>query len=300
MRWIWILVWASGCVGARKAPVPAPQQAPEAVARGGAQAIQVSDLRDLRCTAGVCTISTATHTRSLDPATLRLGEISVGTSPGPQAVVLDENPPKIAARWNRQIAAGWRSPFQEAIPTPTDGRVSYVRSLASDRAQLLRTGGKMRAHPAPRAEGPVAYRRWLALHPTGQQAYLAPWPHTEIIALDPDRLLTGWRLDLGEPTLGLFVDPTGQYLIGESGGSTDLDRLLDFSGDPIAVPEGVDPVGDPHLAQIPRPVATHTVIVDLSKQDLVARLPGTYLRWVPLEGQVLIATTSAIARLPLD
>ena len=295
-----LLVLILGCGRARHkvGDTPSPPPKPPTVAR--AKAIEVTDLRGLSCTDGVCTLVTGAGSQVIDPVTLERGELVIGAPPEATKVTLSEGRRDIGARWNRQISAGWRSPFQEYVPTPTNGRLSYMRSLQSDSARLMRIGGKLRAQPAPHAKSPVAYRRWLALHPSGQQAYLAPWPHTEIIAVDPDRLLTGWRLDLEAPTLGLFVDATGQYLVGETGGSTDLDRLLDFSGDPIAVPDGVDPAGDPHLAEIPRPVSTHTVVIYLTQQTLVARLPGTYMRWVPVKGHVLIATTKAVGRLPLD
>jgi len=244
-------------------------------------------------------LTTVTSRHALDTATLQRGPALEPQAPAPIEISLNEEPAEVGARWNTQIANGWRSPFQEVIPTPKGGRVSYLRSLETDAARLMRTGGGMRAQPAPRAPGPVSYRRWLALHPTGQQAYLIPWPHHEVIALDPDSLMTGWRLDLGEPALGLFIDKTGQYLVGETGGSAESEQLLDYSGDPILADEGTDPAADPGLAEITRPEMTHTFIIDLENQVLVARLPGTYMRFIPLEDVALIATTRAIARLPL-
>jgi hypothetical protein len=298
MPLVFLIIATLGCAPKKPAPLPEDRtSAPAAQPR--AKAVGVENLRELKCGLNGCTVWTPLGQRSLEPGTLALGALAPGTPPAEAEVILDEAPAPVDARWNQQIAAEWRSPFQEQVPTPTGGRVSYLRSMATGVARLVRFGGGMRAHPAPRAESPVAYRRWLALHPTGQQAYLAPWPHTEIIAIDPDQLLTGWRLELDAPTLGLFVDNTGRYLVGETGAEPTEDRMLDYSEAPIAVAEGVDPTGDPHIAKIPRPLGTHTIVVDLVSQVLVARLPGTYMRWVPQGESVLIATTQAVARLPL-
>jgi 2-keto-3-deoxy-galactonokinase len=46
-------------------------------------------------------------------------------------------------------------------------------------------------------------------------------------------------------------------------------------------------------------MGTHTIVIDLEAQTLVARLPGTYRRWVQVDGGALIATSEAVARLPL-
>jgi hypothetical protein len=296
---VFLMVWLWGCAHPPGVTLPAESQLTPVAQTPNAKAARVHGLVDLSCTEDGCSVLSTAGRRSLDPVSLVLGVATPEAfSPFP-AVVLNEEPGATDARWNVQIAGGWRSPFQEQVPTPTGGRLTYMRSMAPGMARLVRFGGGMHAQPAPRASSPFAYRRWLALHPTGKQAYLVPWPHTEVLAVDPDRLLTGWRLDLGSPTLGLFVERTGRYLIGETGAEPSDDRLLDYSGKPIAVDDGVDPSADPHIAEIPRPMGTHTIVIDLEAQTLVARLPGTYRRWVQVDGGALIATSEAVARLPL-
>ena len=299
MRMVFLFIVGLGCGPKVTPPLPeaaAPTPAPQIPK---AKAVKVPELLDLTCTAQSCQVLTGSGTRELDIASLTLGPPTPATPPPDFSVTVNDNPAPLAVRWNQQIAGGWRSPFQEQIPTRTGGRVVYMRSMQAGTARIVRIGGGMRAQPAPTAPGPAAYRRWLALHPSGEQAYLAPWPHTEIIAIEPDQLLTGWRLDLEAPTLGLFIDETGTYLIGETGAEPSEDRLLDYSGGPLKVEEGQDPAGDPKMAKLPRPRGTHTIVVDLERQALVAQLPGTFQRWVPVPNAVLIATTQAVARLPL-
>ena len=126
------------------------------------------------------------------------------------------------------IAKGWRSPFQTRLPSPGGGVVSYLRGLEPSSAQLMRTGSAPAIAPAPASSEPATYPGWLALHPTGREAYVLVWPGGELRAIDPVRLAEHWRLALRPGAHGLFVDPGGRYLLAEQSGAVAHDRLVDF------------------------------------------------------------------------
>ena len=141
----------------------------------------------------------------------------------------------------------------------------------------MRVGGKVVvARQAPPPEQ-ILYPRVLALHPTGQEAYLIVWPNPDLIAFQPNSLETNWRIRLDGAAVGLFVSENGRYLLAELDGVAPEEQLLDYEGFPVAVPAGSDPISDEAIASLNRPTAQYTVVIDLAEGTTVARLPGPYV-----------------------
>ena len=229
---------------------------------------------------------------SLDPETGALGADAPLPPPVP-AFASDST--ALAMRWNAMIANGWRSPFQTRLPSPGGGVVSYLRGLEPSSAQLMRTGRTPAIAPAPAATEPASYPGWLALHPTGQEAYVLVWPGGELRAIDPGRLAEHWRLALRPGAHGLFVDPGGRYLLAEQAGEVAHDRFVDFDVETIGA--GGDPTGDAELALRARPPGAETVAVDLARHEAALTLDGSYVAWVPRGDAFVVATRSTIALL---
>ena len=234
---------------------------------------------------------------SLDTATGALGAEAPLPPPVP---AFPSDLATLAARWNTMIANGWRSPFQTRLPAPGGGVVSYLRGLAPSSAQLMRTGTAPAVAPAPSSSEPGTYPGWLALHPTGQEAYVLVWPDGELRALDPARLEARWRLALRAGAHGLFVDPGGRYLLAEQSGAVEHDRYVDFDVQTIGA--GADPTGDPELALRSRPPGAETIAVDLARHETALVLDGAYVAWVPRgDAGFIVATRTKIAALrPAD
>ncbi len=258
----------------------------------------LSAVRHLNCDTEQCVVVLGDGAWAFQPDTLEL--VSAAPMPElPEVVSLSESLAPVESSWNQIVHQGWRSPFTSRIPTPDGGRLTYVRGIGSGGARVVRSGGGIRTRPAPDVLGTVAHPRWLALHQTGNQAYLVTWPHSEVIAFDPSTLATSWRADMDAPAVGLFIDPTGRYLVIETGGKAPEHQLLDYSAHPPAVPEGVDPYGDPYVAEIPRPTATHTVVVDLQSVEIALDAPGSFRAWTATpDSGALLATSKGIGRLP--
>ncbi len=230
----------------------------------------------------------------LDPATGALGQ----DEPLPTATpAFPSDLTTLSKRWNDMIAHGWRSPFQARIPSPTGGMVSYLRGLQPSSAQLMRTGSAPTVAPAPESSEPATYPGWLALHPTGQEAYVLVWPGGDLRALDPGRLAERWRLSLRPGAHGLFVDAGGRYLLAEQSGAVSHDLYVDYDVQTFGA--GADPTGDPELALRTRPPGAETVAVDLARHETAVALDGAFVAWVPLpDGGFLVATRQQIAILP--
>jgi hypothetical protein len=233
---------------------------------------------------------------SLDPATGALGADAPLPPPVP---AFPSDSTALATRWNAMIAKGWRSPFQTRIPSPGGGVVSYLRGLEPSSAQLMRTGSAPAVAPAPASSEPATYPGWLALHPTGREAYVLVWPDGELRAIDPTRLAEHWRLALRPGAFGLFVDPGGRYLLAEQAGEVAHDRLVDF--EVVTVGACADPTGDAELALRARPPGAETVAIDLARHESALTLDGAYVAWVPRgTGSFVVATRTNIALLRVN
>ncbi|MFN7142878.1 MAG: hypothetical protein ACK4YP_03815, partial [Myxococcota bacterium] len=75
------------------------------------------------------------------------------------------------AAWNRGVAEGWRSGFLPLVVGPGGGRITWLRGL-DGAGQLVRTGAGSRTARLGAASSSVSYPAWLAMHPTGVEAYL--------------------------------------------------------------------------------------------------------------------------------
>ena len=139
------------------------------------------------------------------------------------------------------------------------------------------------------------YPRIMALHPTGQEAYLIVWPNPDLIAFQPNSLETNWRIRLGDPAVGLFVGENGRFLVAETGGVAPDEQLLDYDGHPVNTPTDVDPISDRAIAFTERPKATHTLVIDLAEGRTVARLPGHFVGFHIIEDGAVIATTAGVS-----
>jgi hypothetical protein len=319
-------------------PSAEPSATPAASAPvASAERIAVQDLRSLACDASICLAITGTSlarvdleplalttiaslaqtgtlvtdeqgwalvhacdTRwcraSLDPETGALGADASLPTPVP---AFPSDATALATRWNAMIAKGWRSPFQTRLPSPGGGVVSYLRGLEPSSAQLMRTGPTPAIAPAPAATEPASYPGWLALHPTGREAYVLVWPGGELRAIDPARLGERWRLALRPGAHGLFVDPGGRYLLAEQAGEVTHDRFVDFDVETIGA--GADPTGDAELALRARPPGAETVAIDLARHEPALTLDGPYVAWVPRgTTSFVVATRTTIALLRQD
>ena len=263
-----------------------------------AQVIPLAGVVSLQCEAKECTIQTQTTQHSLN---VESGELAALDSPTPEANdeqaswSLLENPETLADQWNRQIANDWRSPFRREVPSPDGGSLRMVRGLSAHTSRIMRVGGKVVvARQAPPPDG-LLYPRIMALHPTGQEAYLIVWPNPDLIAFQPNSLATNWRIRLGDPAVGLFVSEDGRFLVAETGGVAPEGQLLDYESNPVDVPTGQDPISDQAVTFINRPLATSTVVVDLALGGPVARLPGPFVGFQLTESGAVVASTSGVS-----
>jgi hypothetical protein len=241
------------------------------------------------CDTGLCRAS-------LDPAT---GTIGAAAPLPPPVPAFPSDATALTSRWNVMIAKGWRSPFQTRIPSPGGGVVSYLRGLEPASAQLMATGRAPAVAPAPASSEPATYPGWLALHPTGQEAYVLVWPGGDLRAIDPARLTEHWRVALRPGAHGLFVDPGGRYLLAEQAGAVTHDRYVDFEVETVGA--GPDPTGDAELALRARPPGAETVAIDLARHQSALTIDGAYVAWVPRgDAGFVVATRATIAVLRAD
>jgi hypothetical protein len=196
--------------------------------------------------------------------------------------------------FNAGTRNGWRGGFFRLIVGPGGGRITWMRGMDAA-GQLMRIGAGSTSARFPATNTPVSWTGWLALHPTGQEGYLLPWPTTVLTAFDPVTLKAHWSLPLEDAGRGLFLDPAGRWMVvllgpGES------DRFADW---PILVPRGdeaEDPLRDEVIRDIPGPEVTSVALVDLAAHRVALRVPGNYRRFLRLsDGRLLVATTQELA-----
>jgi len=189
---------------------------------------------------------------------------------------------------NRAVAAGWRTGFHRVVVAPGGALIVWTRGL-DEAGQLSRTSpGRATVRlPSPRAA--VSYPAWLAMHPTGSEAYLLPWPSSVLTAFDPVSLVTRWALPLEGAAHPLFIDAGGRLLLAGVG-TSDTDRWTDW---PLRDGRGAvaDPARDESLRAAERPSTDSVVVVDLDIGESIARARGAFRRWLALpDGRFLLAT----------
>jgi hypothetical protein len=259
----------------------------------------VADVKDVSCDENGCIVVTQEGTFTLGINSMSLTPVDSSLGSGTQSSGTPENQetPALQEQWNAQISNGWRSPFRREIPAVGGGQMRMVRGLTPGTSRILRTGGGLQTRPAPDPSH-LSYPRTLALHPTGQEAYLIVWPNSLLTAFSAKTLDTTWNLDLQGSAVGLFVTKEGRYLLAETGGEAPSEQLLDYESDPIAAPPGTDPIDNRLFPLYERPQATHTVVVDLSLGDVIARLPGPAAGMSSTPQGILVASTQALSWIP--
>lgn len=293
----YLLVFFLGCAAHKPDVSPASTAAePEVVL---ASVHPVADVKDVTCDENGCIVFTK-------GGQFKLGINSMNLTPLEPAVAADAQPsgtpetqetPALEEQWNSQISNGWRSPFRREVPAAGGGQMRMVRGLTPGTSRIIRTGGGLQTRPAPDPSH-LSYPRTLALHPTGQEAYLIVWPNSLLTAFSAKTLDTTWNLDLGGSAVGLFVTKEGRYLLAETGGEAPSEQLLDYESDPIAAPPGTDPIANRLFPLYDRPQATHTVLVDLSLGEVIARLPGPAAGMGSTPQGILVASTQALSWIP--
>ncbi len=208
---------------------------------------------------------------------------------------LEDAPPPLstfverwAAAWNVSLANGWRAPFHRAVVAPGGAAITWTRGY-DDSGQLIRTSpGRAQARlSAPRS--PASDPSWLAIHPTGAEVYLSPWPATTLSARDPVTLAARWTVSFESAAHGLFVSADGRWIVAELG-PPDTDRLDDWAPYAVEPAPTHDPWRDEAVRARPRPPATHTVLVDLATHDEAFRAAGSFRRFTSDRGRVVLAT----------
>lgn len=224
-------------------------------------------------------------------------EPSEPPQPGPEAQPwpIADQAPNLNELWNAAVANQWRSPFRTEIPAPDGGFFRSNRGLTPGTSRVVRLGGSVVTARIGLDPGPLAYPHTLALHPTGQEAYLIVWPNPDLIAFNARTLQTTWRIQIGGPALGLFVSADGRYLVAELDGDAPEHQLLDYEPPARRVPEGVDPSADASLAWLERPEAKRTALIDLTAGQVVAILPGKAVGFALIDKGAVIASSAGIA-----
>jgi len=167
------------------------------------------------------------------------------------------------AAWNHGLRLGWRSAFARVVVGPG--------------AKTARLGA---------ATSAVSWPAWLAMHPTGVEAYLVAWPAPVVRGFDPATLDVHWTLPVEGAAQGLFVDPGGRWLL-VAVGPGDTERFVDWSvprSDPAAT---TDPARDETIRALDRPPMTAVLVIDLATHQVAARAEGTFRRFLPLEHPIL-------------
>ncbi|MDP2305303.1 MAG: hypothetical protein Q8P18_04670 [Pseudomonadota bacterium] len=199
---------------------------------------------------------------------------------------------EFGAAWNAGIAAGWRSGFHRVIVGPGSGRITWLRGI-DGAGQLVRVGNGSRTARLGSATASVSWPGWLALHPTGVEAYLVAWPSPLVRAFDPTTLDIRWTLPVEGAARGLFVDPGGRWLLVAVGPGT-TERLVEWPLPSLeATPTG-DLSRDEVLRALEHPPMDGVLVIDLSTQSVVARAEGELRRFLPLPDRPLLATDREI------
>jgi hypothetical protein len=299
------LAFLAGCP--RPPTISADETLPDkGVGTAHLQRIPMPGLRDVACDEAAGCVALAgdrlVDLRTLAPVgdpvpadhdvVARVGDTWV-TSRAPVPETVDEPPPlaeeteQFRLQHNRAVANGWRAAFSRILVLP-NGLVTWARGTEGT-GQLVRTAGSVAFVRIPAASSPVSYPAWLALHPTGMEAYLLPWPSDTLTAFDPGRLATRWSLALGGAGVGLFVDGDGRWLLAQVG-TDDTDRFVDWPLPAFVADTATDPLADERVRAFPRPPAQSTVLVDLSRQDVAVRVAGAFRGWASMGASRVLAT----------
>lgn len=219
---------------------------------------------------------------ALDLGTLTLGAAEPAARPDPgEAPALVELASEVAALRDLhalRARAGWRAPFQRLLIAPDGVPVSLSRG-AEGTGQLVRGGVPPRVARVSVSPSPSTFPGVLALNPQGHEAYLLAWPGAVLRAFDPLTLESRWTLSLDAPAQGLFVDPTGRFLVAETGPLVP-DRFVDWPLPAVDPAPPFDPAADPLLRQQDRPPAARTVVVDLAARAILLDARGRLRRWL--------------------
>ncbi len=192
--------------------------------------------------------------------------------------------------WNTAIRSEWRSSFGRVAVAPGGGRLTFLRGV-DGAGTLVRAGGGSRAIRVATVTTAANFPAWIALHPTGTEAYLVVWPSPWVRAFDPSTLASRWTLLLDGAAQGLFVDATGRWLlVGVGAGGTD--RLTDWALP--AVDSTDDPARDEVLRAQERPTIQKTLVIDLASHTVAAEAEGSLRRCLRVGDQMLLATDRAI------
>ncbi|MFN7145791.1 MAG: hypothetical protein ACK4YP_18595, partial [Myxococcota bacterium] len=163
--------------------------------------------------------------------------------------------------------------------------------------QLVRTGAGSRTARLGAASSSVSYPAWLAMHPTGVEAYLVAWPAPVVRAFDPGTLEVRWTLPVDGAAQGLFVDAGGRWLVVGIGPAT-TERFADW---PVLRPDPaapLDPFRDEVLRALDRPPVDEVLVIDLAAQAVVARAKGVFRRFLPLQRPVLATDREVVFLVP--
>lgn len=196
--------------------------------------------------------------------------------------------------WNLAISKGWRAGFRRVLIGPGGGLITWSRG-GEGVGQLVRTGMPRTFVRIPVPASAVSWPAWLAMHPTGAEAYLMAWPSTALVALDPVTLQTRWSAPLDGAGAGLFVDPGGRWILAEVGDGRS-DRFLDWPTLALDPAPADDPFRDEVLRDLPRPDARAVVVIDVAAQAVVARASGRYRRFLPRGDGWVLATDREVVR----
>jgi hypothetical protein len=201
-----------------------------------------------------------------------------------------------ASAWNVAIHAGWRSGFTRVLVGPGGGRITWLRGI-DGAGQLIRAGAGARTVRIGATTSPVSFPGWLALHPTGTEAYLVAWPSPWVKAFDPASLASRWTLPLDGAAQGLFLDAKGRWLlVGE--GPSGTDRFADWDLAAAEATPTADPARDEAVRALDRPPMDATVVIDLASHTVAARAAGRFRRWIDLGDHLLLATDREIVTFP--
>jgi hypothetical protein len=199
-------------------------------------------------------------------------------------------------QWNAAIAAHGRLPFVPVLGTPDGGVIALARG-GDGRGQLFRSGGMPKMIPVPTAPSPATWPAPFALHPSGTEAYLLPWPTTVLRAFDPFTLATRWSVGLDGAGQGLFVDPGGRWLLAATGPG-EVEGFVDY---PLLWTAPAEPCcEDALLRAAPRPPQERVVVVDLAAHTVAVRAPGAYRGWFAFEHVLWLVTDQEITRVPVQ
>jgi hypothetical protein len=210
-----------------------------------------------------------------------------------------------AAMFARQFSpaakAGGRVGFYRLVIARDGGRVAL---MPGNGGTLLHTGRGIQAVRLGLQDVAQPWPATLALHPSGQELYVVAWPDGTVRALDPLTLAPHWTLPLGAPAFGLYVDPTGRYLLGQLASLEEGDEDISASLNRMdfwAEPDGS--VDDEALRSRESPPAKATFVVDLAGRTVAAALPGRLRRSLTVGDGLLIVTSEAVQfvkNLPVD